>query len=409
MSEWEAPLVLDSSAVRVKHRRLLLRKIWSAREISRAELARQTGMSRSTVSSITQELLDTGLITIRRRGVSSGGRRPVMLAFEDDSFVSIGVDLGASHVLVTVTNLRGVVVGQRSEGLNINDGPEPVMDVVKGLIRMILRDVNRDLDDVVGIGVAVPSPVDPKRPGHLSDLILPGWSDFSITDNLRAAFDKPVYVDNDANMGALAELWWGHGVELDTLAYVKIGTGVGAGLIIERKVFRGTAGLAGEVGHFALDPSGPKCICGLNGCINVTLGSKQLVERYNSYLEEHEERVETITQLVTQSRNGNELAQQVFRDAGSQLATGVANLSNLFDPAVIVLGGAITGAGNVFLDSVREELAKRVRLISYEPESIRTSEMGAESIAIGAATMVLDSALQQPELLLSKKIQQEAV
>ena len=146
-------------------------------------------------------------------------------------------------------------------------------------VRSVLEADGVQPSQVLGIGVAVPSPVDQERPGELLPLIVPKWKGYNIATHLEGSFKRPVFVDNDANLGALAELWWGAGSSARDLAYIKVATGVGAGLIINGRIFRGSGGIAGEIGHTSIDPNGPQCICGLKGCLTTFIGTPALLER----------------------------------------------------------------------------------------------------------------------------------
>ncbi|HRE89077.1 MAG TPA: ROK family protein, partial [Myxococcota bacterium] len=258
---------LDATQVRLQNERLLLNLIWSERAISRAEIARVTGLSRSTVSAIVEDLLETGLISFRGAGESQGGRPPVILGFEDDALALVGVDLGASHVSVIVTNLRGEARAWRTRNHNVRPDPEGSLALVDELIGEALYDAGMSDERLVGIGVGVPSPVNPKHPGKVSPLVMPRWRDVNITARLGEVHSCPVLVDNDANLGALAELWWGKGVGARDLVFIKVGTGIGCGHIIHGDIYRGATGVAGEIGHLTLDPNGPPCVCGLTGCL----------------------------------------------------------------------------------------------------------------------------------------------
>jgi predicted NBD/HSP70 family sugar kinase len=394
--------ILDASAIRQQHRTLLLGLLWKERSVSRADLARRTGLSRSTVSAIVGELLETGLVHTTGEGDSSGGRRPIMLAFSDDAYAIVGVDLGATHVAVAITNLRGEVRGWRHEMHAVQADPSGTLDVTKGLIRLALTDAGVELDRVLGIGVAVPSPVSPARPGRLNPLIVPAWEGVDLVDVLEHAFRRPVLVHNDADAGALAERWWGQGRTRGDLAYVKIATGIGAGLLLDGRIYRGHGGVAGEIGHTSIDPDGPRCICGLNGCLNVLVGGPQLIARAAAVHAAHPdpERAppDSIDDIVDAALDGDPTARAVLLYAGELLGIGIANLLNLLNPAVVVLGGGITRAGEHLLGPIRTVLEHRSLHQSIAPTELVASELGKVGIALGAATSVLEAALEEPRM-----------
>jgi hypothetical protein len=233
----------------------LLRLIWREQLISRAELARRTGLSRSSISAIVSDLLATGLVHETGTGYSSGGRRPIMLGFDDDALAIVGVDMGAAHIAIVVTDLRAEVKAWRSEPCDVRDDPEGALTLMCELIDSAMAEAKIEKKQLIGMGVAVPSPVRPDEPSKLSPVFVPKWREFSPVKRLEATYGVPVAMDNDANLGALAEQWWGAGRDGRDLAYVKVATGVGAGLIIHGDIYRGPAGIAGEIGHIPVDPS----------------------------------------------------------------------------------------------------------------------------------------------------------
>ena len=250
----------------------VLQLIWQEREISRAEIARRTDLSRSTVSEIVRSLLKTGLVDEAGDGPSRGGRRPIVLQFQDDACVILGVDMGAAHVAVALTDLRGRVLAWEERRHAVRTDPEGTRALIAELCATVLATRRGSARRLVGIGVAVPSPVDPRHPDHLSEIVLPEWRQAIRLEGLRQRYGVPLWVDNDANLGALAEGWWGAGRGVHDFAYIKVATGIGSGHVIGGKIYRGATGVAGEIGHLAIDPHGGPCICGLRGCLATFVG-----------------------------------------------------------------------------------------------------------------------------------------
>lgn len=391
--------VLGSTQIRAQHTALMIRLLWKERSISRADLARHTGLSRSTVSAIVADVLETSLVEETGSGESNGGRRPIMLSFDDDAYAIVGVDMGASHVGVAVTNLRGEVKSWSTRAHRVQTDPLGTIALIHQLVTQGLREAGVSKKRVLGMGVAVPSPVNPKAPGKLLPLILPHWADIDLVEALSAAHGVPVLVDNDANLGALAEHWWGVGVGARQLAYVKVATGLGAGLIIDGKIYRGGAGIAGEIGHTAIDRTGPRCICGLNGCLTTYVGARALVDQVRAR-REHEAsslgtpRTLTLERLIGAAIEGDALAVDVVRSAGVNLGIGIANLLNLLNPQMVVLGGALVRTGELLLGPLRETLETRSLSESIAHAEVVQSKLGEQGTAIGAATFVLAAALE---------------
>jgi predicted NBD/HSP70 family sugar kinase len=393
--------VLDAATMRAQHRRLLLNLLWNEREASRADLARRSGLSRSTVSAIVGDLLETGVVREARTGTSTGGRRPIVLELVADSALLVGVELGASHVTVVLTDLYGVVLGHREVPCPVRDDPECALNLVEDCIGGLLEARPGARERIVGIGVAAPSPIDPRAPGRFVASILPKWADYDVAERLRQRFGRPVLVDNDANLGALAELWWGGRCE--NLVYLKVATGIGAGLILDGRILRGARGVAGEVGHTTIDPHGPLCMCGLRGCLNTLVGTHRLFESVRELRQDHpssplQTEPLTVDRLVDAALEGDELARSVIATAGRTLGIGVANLLNLVNPERLVIGGGITRAGELLLEPLRHTVRTRTLAESIAHAEIERSPLGELGIAVGAATLVLERALAEPSM-----------
>jgi predicted NBD/HSP70 family sugar kinase len=389
---------VDAAGMRARNSALLLNLIWRERQVSRADLARRTGLSPSTVSAIVGDLERSGLVRSIGAGLSRGGRRPMLLGFCDDALTIVGVELGASHVLVVLTNLRGQVTASRHGAHAVQTDPEGALALVREFIDDCLREGRVARRRLLGVGVAVPSPVHPSAPGRLSSLILPAWSGWDVQTRLAGAYNVPVFVDNDANLGALSEGWWGAGRSGDDLTYIKIATGIGAGYMIGGEVYRGSGGTAGEIGHLAVDPSGPRCPCGLNGCLTMFIGSPALRARARERMKLERGRTPTIADIVKGARAGDAAARSLIDEVGQYLGIAVAGLLNLLNPAVVVLGGEITGVGDLLLDPLRESMRSRALFTSVAETRLVTSNLGDQAIAVGAATLVLQAALRDRDL-----------
>lgn len=381
----------------------VLRLIWQERTISRAEIARRADLSRSTVSEVVGDLLKTGLVSEGEPGESLGGRRPIMLHFEDEACCILGVEMGASHVAVARTDLRGRVRHWEHRNHAVRNDPEGTRRVIAELCDACLAGDRGLVKRLVGVGVAVPSPVDPQHPFALSEIVLPLWKGRSGLEALGERYGAPVMVDNDANLGALAEYWWGAGQGVRDFAYVKVGTGVGSGHVIGGELYRGSTGFAGEIGHLSIDPQGEPCICGLRGCLATHVGSPALVKRARALLAEYpggmlEDGGLTITSVEAAALAGDPLALRVTREAAEYLGVAVAGMLNLMNPSVVIVGGGITGLGERFLEPLRETVRVRTRVSSMAGASIVMSGLGPQSVAVGAASLVLKEALANPRL-----------
>jgi predicted NBD/HSP70 family sugar kinase len=382
---------VDAAGMRAQNSSLLLKVIWRERHISRADIARVTGLSPSTVSAIVAGLQQAGLVRETGAGLSRGGRRPTMIGFCDDVFALVGVEIGASHVTVVVTDLRADVRAARWGLYPVRTDPDGALATVRAFIDEGLRELGIARRQVIGIGVGVPTPVRPDAPGRLPPLIVPAWRDHDVHEILSRAYGLPVFVENDANLGALAEQWWGVGKDGKDLTYIKIGTSIGSGHIINGELYRGAGGTAGEIGHLPVDPAGPRCPCGLTGCLTTFIGSEVLVARAKREVSSGP--AENVGDIVRAARAGDAGARRIVADVGAHLGVAVASLMNVLNPAVVVLGGEITGVGDLLLDPVRAAVRDRSLATTFEGTGIITSNLGDKAIAVGGATMVLRAAL----------------
>ena len=380
---------------------VVLETIWHRRQVSRADLARTLKISRSTVSDIVGNLLETELVAEVGEGPSRGGRRAILLEFQDDSHVILGVDMGASHVAVALTDLRGRILVWHDHDFPVRDDPAGTRKLIGDLCDRCLEDWGGPRDRLIGIGIAVPSPVDPRYPDRLSTAVLPKWEGESGFRDIQARYGVPIRVDNDANLGAVAERWWGAGRGVEHFTYIKLATGIGAGLMIGGNVYRGATQAAGEIGHVSIDPHGEPCVCGNRGCLITFVGGEALEARAKALLEKypesqlHEAEV-TMGRIERAAEADDPLATHLVEWAAHHLGVALAGLMNLMNPGAVILGGGLTRAGDHLLIPLRETVMRRTLVNSVAAADIRMSELGPRSTALGAATLVLASALAEP-------------
>jgi predicted NBD/HSP70 family sugar kinase len=385
----------------------LLRLIWEERTISRAELARRTELSRSTVSELVTFLLGTGLVTEAGVGESSGGRRPINLDFRDEACRIVGLDVGATHLTVVVTDLRGGVLETASHPFDVRHDPDGTRALAVELIGRCLASRRAGRAPLLGIGLAVPSPVDPRHPERLSPLVLPAWEGRHGFEVLERTFGAPLFLDNDANLGALAEQWWGAGRAVRDFTYIKVATGIGSGHVIDGAVRRGATGVAGEIGHVAIDPRGEPCACGNRGCLVTFVGAAALVRRAEQLLDQfptstlqgaQRTGALTIEAIEAAAIDDDPLAVQVVSEAAGHLGIAIASLLNLQNPAAVIIGGGLAQVGHRLLEPLREVVLRRTFVSALAASEIKHSELGPLGVAVGAATLVLEAALADPAL-----------
>lgn len=382
----------------------ILRLLWREHQISRAEISRQLDLSRSTVTEIIKDLLQTGLVAEVGSGESSGGRKPILLQFKDDAKVILGIDIGATHVSVAMTNLRGKLLFWKEKDFPVREDSDGTHKLINELCDESLSSQNMGYDKLLSIGVSVPSPVDPVRPEYLSETIIPAWHGKSGLERLREKYLVPVYLDNDANLGALAEHWWGAGKNVNDLIYIKLSNGIGAGYIFGGKLYRGSKGIAGEMSHMPIDPNGRLCGCGLRGCLGTVISAWALQERIgtlsslypdSSLLKENT----SIIDLENAAMDMDPLALQVVAEATDYLSSAILSITNLMNPDMIVIGGSLSRLGDLVLNPIREKINSCALVSNMTKTKLLTSALGSSGIAIGAATLSIEQAFIDPKIL----------
>ncbi len=381
----------------------ILRLIWEERHISRAEIARRTGLSRSTVSEAVNDLLTTGLVRETGTGETSGGRRPIVLSFEDKACLLLGLDIGASHVGTVLCDLRGRIQTWESRSFPSLEDPQGALELARTLCLEHLTQGRSAGRSVIGLGVSLPAPVDPVHPFKVSPVVLPAWEGRNHLDELRDFLHLPLLVDNDANLGALAEQWWGCGQGVADFAYIKLSKGIGLGQVLGGQIYRGANGVAGEIGHLTVDPRGRPCICGLRGCLATYVGSSALEQKAREGLSEQPDSVLADGALDMQAIEraalaGDPLALRVVEDAAEYLGVMVAGLVSLNNPRLVVLGGGLSRVGDLLLKPLQETVRRRTLVETVQPVEIRLGALGERAVAVGAATLILQAAFQDPTL-----------
>jgi len=395
----------DASLMRELNASLVLNLMWQRGSISRVDIAKETKLSRPTVSSVVADLLDAGWVRESGHGESSGGRRPILLEFNYEARYIVGVVVSTDSLAVTIHNLRAEVVARSEDALSIKTKPKALAERVAERGRRTAGQGGIDWDRVIGIGVALPSPYDYVSGKVTSVEMMPGWRGVSFKAMLEETLGKPVEVDNNANLGAIAEKWWGAGQGADNLVYVMFGVGIGSGLIIGGEIYRGRAGSAGEIGHLTIDMNGPRCRCGKKGCLEAVADTRAILKEASAALVSGEEtslreiragRELKIEDVGMAAEAGDPLSRRILQRAGRYLGLALADLVNLLNPDLIVLDAPGTGA--VFLESVREALHDYALPVACQTVEVIPADLGPNAVAIGAATMVLQGLLQRPSL-----------
>ncbi|WP_402463453.1 ROK family protein [Isoptericola aurantiacus] len=362
---------------------------------TRAELARITGVSRSTMATRIDDLLALGLARPAGDAASTGGRPAATFSWAPDARLVAGVDLGATHARVLLADLAVRSLGQRVVPLCISEGPQPVLDRVVALVHELLAAAGRGASDLVGVGVGLPGPVDHATGRPTKPPIMPGWDGADVVGALLPRLGgAPVIVDNDVNLMALGE----HATALPDvghLLYVKVATGIGSGIIAEGRIHRGAQGSAGDLGHVAVPGGDPEpCSCGNTGCLEAVAGAGAVARRLTAAGVE----ARTAADVVELVRHGDRRAAAAVREAGRAVGAVLAGCVSILNPSAIVIGGSLSGAGEHLMAGIREVVYARPLPLATQHLRVLPSSTGPLAGVLGGACAAVDHALSAPGL-----------
>lgn len=356
---------------------------------TRAELADITGLARSTVAARIEALAASGLIGPAGEAVSSGGRPPSRFAFQPTARVVLAVDVGATHVLIGLTDLSGKVLSELRESIDISTGPVAVLDAVLGHCQQLLAQSGRHERELAGIGIGLPGPVEHSTGKPASPPIMPGWDGFDVPAYVQQSFKTNVLVDNDVNIMALGEraAYW---PDAENLLFIKVATGIGAGIISGGLLQRGADGTAGDIGHVRVPRGGDVlCRCGNYGCLEAMASGPAVA----AGLTAGGVPAATGEDVLELARRGNLPAIQAMRQAGRDVGDVLASCVNLLNPSVIVIGGGLSSAGEYLMAGVREIVYQRSLPLATARLRIVQSMAAHHAGVLGASRMVIDHVL----------------
>jgi len=369
--------------------------------ISRADIAKRTKLSSTTVSTLADDLIKQEYLEEIGEGESSGGRRPILLKFNSASHFVIGVELEGRSITVAVTDLEINIINKLTEEIK-NSDESLVVDKIINLVQQVIKKSRVKFEKIVGMGVGATGLIDTER-GIIRQAVNLDWKDVPLKDLIeKKKFDEiPIYIDNIANVSALGEKWAGAGKKAKNLIYIRIGTGIGAGIILNRTIYEGSNGNAGEIGHMTIEPNGPRCKCGNRGCLEVlasgsavakwaiteTLGGRDtLIGKLTSGS------IEEITAKVVAeaAKMGDKLALEIWEEVGEYLGIAIANLINMYNPELVIIGGGIAQAGKLFFEPIKRTVKKRALPGPAKIAKIVPSQLGENVSIIGAASLALE-------------------
>ncbi len=372
--------------------------------ISRAELARKMGLSRSAVTSIVNDLLSIQIIRETQSATTTSGRRPIILEIEPRHGYVVGADIGVTHLSLILADLSAAVVSELEIPFDISRGPSTCLEEVDQQVQVLLRKAGLGLENILSFGVGVPGPIAGDGGIVISPPIMPGWDMYPIRTDLINRWDCPVSLNNDAELGALGEWAYGAGRGENNLIYVKVGSGVGAGLLFYNHIYRGTTGTAGEIGHMTIENDGPVCTCGNRGCLEVLAGGRAIAQQARRAVRSRQRtqltKIEPLDQITARdvavaAGRGDLIAQQILSEAGDYLGTAIAGLINLLNPGIVVIGGGVAQAGDLLLEPIRKAVYTRTLKAASQSVRITSAVLGYHATSMGAVIQALSVYLHQ--------------
>lgn len=404
----------DYHQLRSFNRLLVLNCIRQQGPVARVEIARLIGLSRTTVSSIVDELLQDGLVEEGSvlSAAPNGGRRATLVQFNADAGISLGVDIGRTHLTIVAANLSGTVFARQAGLLHLERGPEICVPEIIDRLRSFAADHGIQWERVIGLGVGIPGTLDSETRILVNPPHMRGWNGINVRPALQDALHVPIYMDNDANMGALGESRYGAGRGFNHFIYLKLGTGIGSGLIVNNQVYRGSGGFAGEIGHISFGEAGPRCDCGNSGCLESIAGAEAIVAdalHIAAIAPEGGVGMPSaamackppvdIADVIQAAHAGDHASRLALEHAATRIGTALAAMINLLNPGAIILDGGVARAGDLLLAPLRRIVATKSIPAAWKPTSILVGELENQAIAMGAIATVIDIAFEIPSLV----------
>ncbi len=357
-------------------------------ELSRSDLSRITGLTTGTITNITAKLLDLELIKeVGSSLQSSGGRRPVLLRLNDDGAYALAIDIRTTSIEIRLVDLKAkIIYSLKKEGtFSLDQGTKLIIDTIQSLIKK--EDIKNKL---VGIGISIPGWVDYETGKIIKLPNLVGWENYPIKQELENNFGIPVYIENDANLSALAELWFGKGKKYNNMVYVLVEDGIGTGLIINQQIYRGSGISIGELGHIPITNSKKQCSCGNIGCLDTVASAKAMIDQYLGITNQEIDYITLIDRINHQDKD----AFKVFKNAEESLGFAVSILVNILHPEAIIFGGKVIHDVPSFLPLVKEAMIGKALSPMLQDTVIFSSDLKDSNSILGAVALVFQTTLQ---------------
>jgi predicted NBD/HSP70 family sugar kinase len=374
----------DLNLVKKINKSIVLELLQKHSPISRASVAKMTGLTKATVSTLVAELIEEHLLFEIGTGESSGGRKPVMLVFRQDAGYAVGVDLGVNYIHAVLTDLKGEIVQEKRTALKGTLSAEQILSQLKSSIRQLIGLAPQSPYGVVGIGVGVPGITDDKGTVLFAPNL--GWRNVPLQQLLEEEFRMPVTIDNEANAGAVGEKEFGIGRDASNLIYISIGIGIGTGIILKNELYRGASGYSGEMGHISIQADGKPCRCGNIGCWELYASENALLEEASKLLADGKGDLE---ELVALADAGDAEALELFARTGRYLGVGITNIINIFNPELIIIGNRFAEVERWLGPAVRHVIDTRSLPYHRERMRLEFAGLGMRSCVTGASSFAV--------------------
>jgi glucokinase-like ROK family protein len=376
---------------------------FAGKGLSRTDLAEEMGLTKAALTIIVNDLISNGLIIETESRTTSSGRPPVVLEINPHHGVVAAIDMGAMHLSVALGDFSARILEEVEIPFQIDQGPEKCLKEADRVLRELLEKRGMRPSELLGIGIGVPGPVIAEQGMVMAPPIMPGWDRFPIRATLEAQWKTAITLNNDAELGALGEWAYGAGRGERNLAFIKVGSGIGAGLIINQQIYGGTTGSAGEIGHLTVDENGPICNCGNHGCLEAFAGGHAIASQARKLVSSgkrtllSEKSIDSITahDVAEAARRGDLPAQEILKRSGTYIGIAIAGLINLINPSTVIIGGGVAQVGDLLTASIRQAVRERSLRASEHGVKITTAMLGRRSSLIGALVQAINIAIHE--------------
>jgi len=380
---------LNQQLVKKRNKTFVLEIVKKQSPISRAKIAEITKLNKGTVSSLVNELIEENLATETGLGKSSGGRRPVMLLFNAQAGYSIGIDIGVNYIFGVLTDLNGKIIKEKQRQLSEHNFYE-VYELVTDLIRSLKTFMKASPYGLIGVGIGVPGIVH-----NNGDILLApnlNWRDIPLKEMIEKEFNVPTFIENEANAGAYGEKIYGIGKGHKNITYISAGIGIGVGLIIDDKLYRGNNGFSGEMGHMTIQLNGKTCQCGKRGCWELYASEKAIIEKAVELGIENGNL--NLEKLIKLAEENDPIAIQTFEVIGEFLGLGISNIINTFNPEQIIIGNRIAKANKWLNESLEKQIKNNLFSFYHQDLSIQFSSLNTYSTTLGMCAFSIERFLE---------------